>query len=61
MSVQELKLLQQEEGVAKAAPFMTSYSKVRVKQQDAKSLIWGIDQDKLRYNFFGTGTWPSYR
>ncbi len=45
MSAQELKLLQQEEGVAKAAPFMTSYSKVRVKQQDAKSLIWGIDQD----------------
>ncbi len=45
MSAQELKLLQQEEGVAKVAPFMTSYSKVRVKQQDAKSLIWGIDQD----------------
>lgn len=45
MSSQELELLQQEKGVVKATPFMTSYSKVRIKQKDSKSLIWGIDQD----------------
>ena len=45
MGSQELKLLQQEEGVIKATPFMTSYSNIRMRQEDSKSLIWGIDQD----------------
>lgn len=48
MGQKELNTVKEQEQVVTAAPLMTNYSEIRMKKQDSRCLVWGVDQDTSR-------------